>query len=697
MLRAAPFKLRAYQLRILDEITSCSNGNVIVMLPTGAGKTAVATETIRRMITAPLNNNSNHHQKKYLILVPTRMLVEQQAKAVREWCSPVEVAEYHGELALPSSSFRVLVATPKAFQIAQAKNPALLDWPVFEHVTFDEVHHVLKDHPYRKLAKRLPPEVGVLGLTASLSYAVADSGIRKSIRELTSELGIGHVATASTQELEASGYLGNRAEAEVIGKEEFVDVLAGVPAAPAPGFQPMPESERKPHLMAPTFWKRIDSRRCTPFTAELVAATKRAEGCMEGCMEGDFESPIAAGAKTRGKMSSWGEFAKKQRSPTEALPTEGGGASLSLPQQAAYWALEQWYEALRIQATSWEENEEGAVIFLKMMFSPSSNLTGVVSGASLGAALFYRREEPASEPPLAGAAGLQGMRRVGSEFLAQFDVPSTYVRLEQLKRQLMIKLGTHGKKTFRGIVFVQQKITVHLVSYYLRQNKETAKLFKCAELYAATTPATPSLAIGKGEAKAALGAFASGGKNLLISTVVAEEGMDVPAANVVFRFDAVLNAVSYLQGRGRARAADSSFVVLSERPDRPASMLHEVEARQLAIAAEFCGGEQEGDGAKRKADEITAQRSRERGAQSTLENAAEQPALGTLNTYEKKTKAIVRESYNEGKGGSVECRMVYETCTRSVSSAGEAGGKKKAKKAAAVDMLRRLLAGEGRK
>jgi superfamily II DNA or RNA helicase len=52
-----------------------------------------------------------------------------------------------------------------------------------------------------------------------------------------------------------------------------------------------------------------------------------------------------------------------------------------------------------------------------------------------------------------------------------------------------------------------------------------------------------------------LRAFADGTVNLLITTVVAEEGMDVPAANCVLRFDPMLNAVSLVQGRGRARHA----------------------------------------------------------------------------------------------------------------------------------------------
>ena len=48
---------------------------------------------------------------------------------------------------------------------------------------------------------------------------------------------------------------------------------------------------------------------------------------------------------------------------------------------------------------------------------------------------------------------------------------------------------------------------------------------------------------------------------------VCEEGMDVPEANCVVRFDPMLTSVSYVQGRGRAREAGSSLLVLRERED----------------------------------------------------------------------------------------------------------------------------------
>lgn len=81
--------------------------------------------------------------------------------------------------------------------------------------------------------------------------------------------------------------------------------------------------------------------------------------------------------------------------------------------------------------------------------------------------------------------------------------------------------------------------------------------------------------------------FASGEANLLISTVVAEEGMDIPAANCVICFDPVLNTVYFNQGRGRARQQGSSFVIMSEQDGRSAEALARAEQQQLSIAQNF--------------------------------------------------------------------------------------------------------------
>ena len=78
-----------------------------------------------------------------------------------------------------------------------------------------------KDHPYRKIAQHMRRHsqessgVRILGLTASISYAVTESAIKKSIGQLCNELQITTIEQASKEELVASGYHASDIQAEI--------------------------------------------------------------------------------------------------------------------------------------------------------------------------------------------------------------------------------------------------------------------------------------------------------------------------------------------------------------------------------------------------------------------------------------------------------------------------------------------------
>jgi ERCC4-related helicase len=61
--------------------------------------------------------------------------------------------------------------------------------------------------------------------------------------------------------------------------------------------------------------------------------------------------------------------------------------------------------------------------------------------------------------------------------------------------------------------------------------------------------------------------FRSGNVNLLVTTAVAEEGLDVPRANHVIRFDRVRHVVARVQGQGRAREHGARHVLLQNNAE----------------------------------------------------------------------------------------------------------------------------------
>ena len=109
-------------------------------------------------------------------------------------------------------------------------------------------------------------------------------------------------------------------------------------------------------------------------------------------------------------------------------------------------------------------------------------------------------------------------------------------KLACLKGQLLEK--THRFSKLRGIVFVQQRITAHVVSHYINADPELrAQGIRAGYVAARDTKITPSIAMSKGAAAECICKFRKGELNVLqchvVATSVIREGFDVPAANVV--------------------------------------------------------------------------------------------------------------------------------------------------------------------
>lgn len=78
----------------------------------------------------------------------------------------------------------------------------------------------------------------------------------------------------------------------------------------------------------------------------------------------------------------------------------------------------------------------------------------------------------------------------------------------------------------------------------------------------------PRLLFFQVEQKDTIRSFCQGGLNLLISTSVAEEGLDIPECNLVVRYGLLTNEIAQRQASGRARARHSQYSVVVQRGGR---------------------------------------------------------------------------------------------------------------------------------
>lgn len=603
-------RLRNYQARIVETAVVA---NTIVLLPTGSGKTLVAAEVIRRIGTPSF------------VFVPTIPLVCQQASAIRNHIPTLEVGEFNGDSILPKS-FDILVTTPKAFEVAQSRGIESLSWMAVKLIIFDEVHHAIKDHPYRHLALKLKQSSAsprVVGLTASLTYAVGEKKINKSVGRLCQELQIEKIESASDKELRDGGYQG-------AGQGAIAELC--LPNVKRTG-NLVPPALRKPHLMHQMFFDRIKKKEATPFSTELVKVIHVLETVLKSDIHA-FKSPLP-----NVSLKSWGVYAKKQSHMHDLYPK-----------------LEHFYEALRLLVVSWEENEDIAIAYLKMMKVHCSKHQ--VSEVNMAITSFFNSQQV------------------------------SLVRFENLFTILEDKLQQY-KQDFRCIIFVQQRVTTHIMKHIIEDHKDLGLRIKAQCIYSTKTPATPSLSISKSVSESALKSFGTGKSNMLIATNVAEEGLDIPEANCVIRFDPMDHAVSYVQGRGRARHSESTFVVLAQRIDRPISLLAEQEIEQQKFASLFVPG-------KKNTRDLTVnsdnQRTRERSGASYLLQPSVDTSIANLHIYCNKTKVILKETFSrkEGQEHSWSCALTYLSVTRNVSSNGTSMSKKAAKKVAAVELLKAI-------
>ncbi|KAH8111802.1 hypothetical protein DFH11DRAFT_1879703 [Phellopilus nigrolimitatus] len=516
-------KARAYQLEMLN---ASLQKNIVIAMDTGSGKTHIA---ILRMKTEA----EREPRKISWFLAPTVGLCEQQRDVVRA-CLPVPVGLISGALEPNQwtdpqlwkdalSTHRIIVSTPQVLLDALRHGYINLGCDI-GLLIFDEAHHATDKHPYNMIMREFydmcKPRTGTL-------VCSSHEDTRPLVLGLTASPIFGRNVNRAFEKIECnldSIILGPRRTRNELTKHVHRPVFKYILYPPlSDALDPLDNAKNVFALS--TVVKALDIQKDPTVLAlrhELAKAANPADA--------KRIDQLLSHAVDRGDTFVHKGMRDFLRTAKELCADLGP------------WAAN-WY------------------------------VISVVNKALKGGAdalhLFSERDHNEK-------AYLQNILRSIELIEVSYD-PSDIVRACSSKANELIACLLREKEdseacgeAYSGIVFVTRRDGVLALSEVLANHPLTRDVFTTGVLLGGSesTKRKAFLDITRmlltQKQRDVLAEFRIGEKNLVVSTAVAEEGIDIQACGNVIRWDLPQNMVSWAQSRGRARRKQSSFVLMFE-------------------------------------------------------------------------------------------------------------------------------------
>uniref|UniRef100_I3M585 Interferon-induced helicase C domain-containing protein 1 n=1 Tax=Ictidomys tridecemlineatus TaxID=43179 RepID=I3M585_ICTTR len=130
-------------------------------------------------------------------------------------------------------------------------------------------------------------------------------------------------------------------------------------------------------------------------------------------------------------------------------------------------------------------------------------------------------------------------------------------------RNTILEQYTRTEESARGIIFTKTRQGAYALSQWISENEKFAEVGVKAHHLIGAGHSSEFKPMTQNEQKEVISKFRTGKINLLIATTVAEEGLDIKECNIVIRYGLVTNEIAMVQARGRARAEESTYIVVA--------------------------------------------------------------------------------------------------------------------------------------
>ncbi|XP_048356255.1 ATP-dependent RNA helicase DHX58 [Sphaerodactylus townsendi] len=484
-------ELRDYQWEVIEP--ALEGKNIIIWLPTGAGKTRAAAYICKRHL-------ENQEKSKVIVLVNTVPLVDQHLK--NEFSSLknlFQVTAISGESSQRLCFSEVvemndlIICTAQILQNAfQSQEEEMhVELTDFSLLVIDECHHTHKDSTYNKImqnylerklkGQRNLPQI--VGLTASLGTGGANSlkEAQEHILQICANLDTEKIMSSDKYKF----YLNDRVQQP---KKQY-DLTEERPLDPFGAKIKEIMSEIHTYLNVPDLTTYFGSQ---IYEQRIVELQK--EGAEGFCR------------KTR-------VCALHLRKYNDALLINDTVRVID-----AFRTLEEFYQLERAMKELQDPTERYLVD------------------------IFDRNKEH--------------LLAVAED--ARYENP----KLGKLQQVLQDRFQADSDS--RGIVFVRTRQGAHALYQWVKDNVDLQQKAIKAGVLTGAGYSNQTKHMTQHEQQDVLHKFRKGQLNLLFSTSVAEEGLDIPECNIVVRYGLMTNEIAMMQARGRARASNSICSVLAK-------------------------------------------------------------------------------------------------------------------------------------